>query len=305
MTSSQRLQSGWFSSFVRNPGTFRPRIIMPNAWPGGIAVHQTILEGNTDLQIEAIWYYLSLGTSAADPSGIRRINTKLEVEDEARTYRGRSRVAGYRGIAVGLPEKISYAFNAETGTLSSIWTGEFISVDRNGQGSGGFNPSADPIMLAQDVSFVRLANSDAPWPLLPVMTKDAKVNPDPLYPKNQGYQFLGYSLESRMIPTFRYQTGAIMVEDRTVAGKASDRLCLTRTLRLTTQDPQELWFRALTGEITAESEQVYRVGRLRLRIPAVRTKLRSVQGNAGSSELLLHLEVPRGSSTMEMIYEPL
>ena len=305
MTSSQRLQSGWFSSFVRNPGTFRPRIIMPNAWPGGIAVHQTILEGNTDLQIEAIWYYLSLGTSAADPSGIRRINTKLEVGDEARTYRGRSRVAGYRGIAVGLPEKISYAFNAETGTLSSIWTGEFISVDRNGQGSGGFNPSADPIMLAQDVSFVRLANSDAPWPLLPVMTKEAKVNPDPLYPKNQGYQFRGYSLESLMIPTFRYQTGAIEVEDRTVAGKASDRLCLTRTLRLTTQDPQELWFRALTGEITAESEQVYRVGRLRLRIPAVRTKLRPVQGNAGSSELLLHLEVPRGSSTMEMIYEPL
>jgi hypothetical protein len=137
------------------------------------------------------------------------------------------------------------------------------------------------------------------------MTKDAKVNPDPLYPKNQGYQFRGYSLGSLMIPTFRYQTGAIEVEDRTVAKKASDRLCLTRTLRLTTEDPEELWFRALTGEITAESEQIYRIGRLRLRIPAVRTKLRPVQGSGGLSELLLHLEVPRGSSTMEMIYEPL
>jgi len=278
---------------------------MPNAWPGGIAVHQTILEGNTDRQIEAIWYYLSLGTSAADPSGIRRINTKLDVGNEARTYRGRSRVAGYRGIAVGLPEKISYAFNAETGTLSAIWTGEFIGVDRNGQGSGGFNPSADPIQLAQDDSFVRLAEADAPWPLLPVITKDAKEKPDPLYPKNHGYQFRGYSLGSLTIPTFRYQTGAIEVEDRTVAGKADDRLCLTRTLRLTARDPEELWFRALTGEITVESERVYRVGRLRLRIPAVPATLRPLHGNAGLSELVLHLEIPRGSSTMEMTYEPL
>lgn len=46
MTSYQRLQSGWFSQFVRNPGAFRPGIIMPNAWPGGIAVHQTILGGD-------------------------------------------------------------------------------------------------------------------------------------------------------------------------------------------------------------------------------------------------------------------
>lgn len=96
---------------------------MPTAWPNGVAAHKTILDGNTDSQIEAIWYYLSLGTSAADPSGIHGVSTKLTVDDQAKTYRGRSRVAGFRGIAVGLPEKLSYAFNAETGTLSAIWQG--------------------------------------------------------------------------------------------------------------------------------------------------------------------------------------
>ena len=85
---------------------------------------------------------LSLGTSAADPPGIRRVDTVLSVDETARTYRGRSSVAGFRGIAVGFPERISYAFNAETGTLSAIWQGDFIRVDRGGQGSGGFNPSA-------------------------------------------------------------------------------------------------------------------------------------------------------------------
>ena len=87
----------------------------------------------TDRQIEAIWYYLSLGTSAADPSGIRAAETTLFVTDATRTYRGRSSVAGFRGIAVGFPEKLSYAFNAETGALSAIWRGNFVRVDRSGE----------------------------------------------------------------------------------------------------------------------------------------------------------------------------
>ncbi len=305
MTSYQRLQSGWFSQFVRNPGAFRPGIIMPNAWPGGIAVHQTILGGDTEQQITAIWYYLSLGTSAADPSGIRWINTKLAVGEEARTYRGRSRVAGFRGIAVGLPQRISYAFNAETGTVSAIWTGDFIGVDRNGQGSGGFQPAADPILLKQDVSLVRLPDREAAWPLLPVMTKDARVNPDPLYPKNQGYQFRGYDLGAGGIPTFRYQTGAIDVEDSLAAVKIGEKWGLTRTLRFTADTPDELWFRVLTGEVTAESKQAYRIGRLRVTVPDMESLLRPETENAGNSELLLHVKVPGGVSAMEVTYEPI
>ena len=100
MTTYQRLQPAWFNNFLRKPGAYRPRIVMPYSWPDGIAAHKTILGGDTELQIEAIWYYLSLGTSAADPSGIRRLDTKLAVGDSARTYRGRSSVAGFRGIAV-------------------------------------------------------------------------------------------------------------------------------------------------------------------------------------------------------------
>ncbi len=42
------------------------------------------------------------------------MSTKLTVANQALMHRGRSRIAGYRGIAVGLPEKLNYAFNAET-----------------------------------------------------------------------------------------------------------------------------------------------------------------------------------------------
>ncbi len=177
LTSYERLQPAWFHLYLQNPGAFRPRTVMPTSWPGGVAAFKTILDGDTNRQIEAIWYYLSLGTSAADPPGVRAVGTKLVVGETAVVHRGRSRVAGFRGIAVGLPEKMNYAFNAETGTLSAIWEGEFVSVNWSGQGSGDFNPAGPSIQLAQDVSFATLESATAPWPLMPVMTKEAPPIP--------------------------------------------------------------------------------------------------------------------------------
>jgi mono/diheme cytochrome c family protein len=305
VTTTQRLQPGWYNSYLRNPGAFRPRTVMPSAWSNGIATHKTILDGNTDMQIEAIWYYLSLGTSAADPPGIRGVSTKLTVEDQAKTFRGRSRVAGFRGIAVGLPEKLSYAFNAETGTLSAIWQGDFIGVNWNGQGSGDFNPASEAITLAQDVSFAQLADENSPWPLLPVMTKEARTNPDPLYPKNVGYQFRGYVLGDSMIPTIRYRSGTLEIEDRSVATNADEQQILHRVLQFESPKEQTIWFRALTGDISQESERVFRSGRLRLTIPKTETKLRSLSTEPKRSELLLQLQIPAGKSTLEFQYEPL
>ena len=305
MTSYQRLQPGWFNSFLRNPGAFRPRILMPTAWSNGIASHKTILDGNTDMQIEAIWYYLSLGTSAADPSGIRWVNTKLTVGTEAMIHRGRSRVAGFRGIAVGLPKQLSYAFNAETGTLSALWQGDFVNVNWNGQGSGDFSPAREPITLAQDVSFAPLTDENSPWPLMPVMTKDARVNPDPLYPRNHGYQFRGYFLGESSIPTFMYRSGTIEIEDRSTAAGTDKQQRLIRVLHFASPTQQTVWFRALTGEIAAESERVFKAGRLRLTVPDVEVKLRPLADNPSASELLLKLEIPEGKSTQEILYEPL
>lgn len=305
LTSYPRLQPTWFYRYVRSPGEFRPRTVMPTAWPNGIATHKTILDGDADQQIEAIWYYLSLGTSAADPPGIRDVSTKLTVGSQAQIHRGRSRVAGYRGIAVGLPERLSYAFNAETGTLSALWQGDFVGVNWSGQGSGDFSPAAEPITLAQDVSFVALADENAPWPLLPVMTKEAPANPNPLYPKNVGYQFRGYYLGESMIPTFMYRSGTIEIEDRSVAVGSEEQRQLKRVVRFESPSAQTIWFRALVGEIRQESPQVFRSGRLRLTIPATETKLRPLPDAPQRSELLLRLPIPQGQSTLEFVYEPL
>lgn len=305
LTSYQRLQPGWFNSFLRNPGAFRPRTTMPTAWPNGIATHKTILDGDTDRQIEAIWYYLSLGTSAADPSGIRSISTKISVDHAAKVIRGRSRVAGFRGIAVGLPEKLSYSFNAETGTLTTIWQGDFVSVNWSGQGSGDFNPLSEPVSLAQDVSFAQLADENAPWPLMPVMTKEARANPNPLYPKNVGYQFRGYVLGEMSVPTLLYRSGTIEIEDRSVAAGTEEQRQLKRVLTFESPNQQSIWFRALTGDIQQQSERVFQSGRLRLTIPKTEAKLRPMTSDPNRSELLLRLQIPQGKSSLELLYEPL
>jgi mono/diheme cytochrome c family protein len=303
LASTGRVQPSWFYHFLRAPNAFRPRTVMPSSWPDGQAVQKKILGGDTDRQIEAIWYYLSLGTSAPDPSGVRGGETLLGVTDATRTYRGRSTVAGYRGIAVGFPDKLNYAFNAETGTLSALWKGDFVRVNRGGQGSGGFNPAAKSVQLAQDVSFFALADEKAAWPLRPVMTKEAPANPDPLYPKNRGYQFKGYFMDDASVPTFMYRSGDVAIEDRSAAEVKDKTLRLVRTLTFDSPQEQTLWFRALTGRVEGDSKQQFETPELRLVVPRVPTVLRPTAPDAKTSELLLKFEIPKGKSTQTLTYE--
>ena len=303
MTFNERLQPSWFYHFVRDPNAFRPRTVMPTAWPDGKAVHTKILNGDTDRQIEAIWYYLSLGTSAPEPSGVRATETLLSVTGDTRTYRGRSSVAGYRGIAVGFPDKLNYAFNAETGTLSALWRGDFVRVNRSGQGSGGFNPAGKLVALAQDLSFYALADEKAAWPLRPVMTRESPVNPDPLYPKNCGYQFKGYHTDDASVPTFMYRSGDVAIEDRSAPRLEGKKSRLARTLTFDSPGPRTIWFRALTGRVEAESRRQFKTPELRLSIPSVPTVLRPTAAGAKASELLLKFDIPKGKSTKDLTYE--
>jgi mono/diheme cytochrome c family protein len=303
MTTRERLQPAWFDRFLRNPGAYRPRIIMPYSWPDGVAAYKNILDGDTNLQIEAIWYYLSLGTSAADPSGIRRPEMKLSVAEKVRTYRGRSGIAGFRGIAVGFPERLSYSFNAETGTLTGIWKGDYIRVDRGGQGSGNFNPAANPVTFAQDTSFIEDLDPTAPWPVRPVMTKEAPANPNPLYPKNLGYQFRGYYLGTSNNPTLMYTSGDIQIEDRSEVIVEDKRMMLQRRISFQSPSDQSRWFRAMTGDISPVAPRMYGGKNILLTVPEAEALLRIDPSIAESKELLLKLEIPKGSSQIELIYE--
>ena len=300
LTSFERLQPSWFAHFMRNPQKFRPGIVMPNYWPGGEAVRKDVLKGNPNEQLLALWHYFSLGRSARDPSGIRAEGTGLKVTNRTRVYRGRSRVAGYRGIAVGFPDGVNYAFNAENGTLSALWSGEFVNVSWGGQGSGNFNPRVRPIELAQDVTFYRLDKDDAPWPLRPVMDKDNPVNPNPLYPRNLGYQFKGYQLDEEGVPTFMYRTGDVAVEDRVNRVAANQLNRLERRLRFDAPKAETVYLRALTGKVRPLEPTQFATGAVKMWVPEDSALLR---GEGDTRELVLKLKLPKGKSDVEIRYE--
>ncbi len=308
ITSYERLQPSWFYRFMRNPNAIRPNITMPNNWEDPDQIYDDILNGDVDAQIEAMWYYLSLGRSAPDPSGIRRVSTRLEVEDVTRVYRGRSRVAGYRGIAVGFPGGLNYAFNANTGSLAALWSGDYVTVNWSGQGAGGFNPAARTVSLPQDVTFMRLDDAKAPWPLRPKMTKEKPVNPDPTYPRNYGYRFGGYQLDQSEVPTFLYSSGDVQIADRSEPDFSGEHPVLIRTLLFDSPRDETLWFRALTGEIESLSDQQFAVGRLKVTLPAGRFNLRPLEPGAtekgtSKTELVQELTLPQGTSTVTIRYE--
>jgi mono/diheme cytochrome c family protein len=305
ITSIERLRPEWFTRFLVEPQHLRPGIIMPQAWPGGIASRTDILAGDTKAQLEAIWFFLSQGRSARDPQGIQSEPTILKVEDTARTYRGRSQIAGFRGIAVGFPGGLSYSFNAQTGTLSGIWRGGFVRVRWDGQGSGDFNPSSRAIALAQDVSFCQLDNDQAAWPLRPKMDEENPVNPDPLYPHNHGYQFGGYSFDQASVPTFLYRVGAVAMEDTSIAEPLGQSKSLSRSIRFSAPAAETLYFRALTGKIEEESSVRFKTDAVRLTIPSVQTLLRPLAGVDQQNELILKIEIPQGESTLVINYEVL
>ncbi len=314
INSHERLKFGWFKRFVIAPQSLRPGIVMPEGWAGGVASHTGILEGDTDKQIDAIWYFLSLGRSAPDPRGLSSVSSRLVVGDTTRTYRGRSNIAGFRGIAVGFPGGLNYAFDANNGTLSGIWQGDFVSARWDGQGAGGFNPAARPVRLAQDLSIYTLGDWKKPWPLKPFMDKENPVNPDPQYPRNLGYRFRGYYLDEEKVPTFMYSMAEIDIEDRSVAILDGERPVLRRTLTFTIPrrsypNSRTVFFRALTGKIEVVS--AYRAKWLVFKTEEVQVSatdhFTSVTRKFGEEEdqeeVLLILELPSGTSTFRVDYE--
>lgn len=293
--SYQRLQPAWFSDFMKNPSHHRPGIIMPNYWPDGKAVQKDILGGDTDEQLRALWFQFSLGRSARDPKGLTSKPNELIVTGKVRVYRGRSRVAGYRGIAVGYPKGLNYAFNAQNGSLAAIWKGRFVNANWRSQAAGDFSPAERSIALPQDLAFLKKSEIKESWPLMSTTTKDAPVNPDPLYPRNHGYAFRGYSFDATGNPTFKYKCSDIVIEDQSsVIGETT----LRRTFKITSSPTDTLIFRALTGEFKAESNTEFATKQLRLKLGSGSKLFKS-----GPQELLIELPLINGTNTFSFDYE--
>jgi len=290
VTVTERLQKNWFHLYLREPSRFHPLVIMPTYWPDGKAALPAILGGDAGQQIEALWLYLEDGPRVRKPVGLSRQSNELRVGDGAEICRGRSPV-GYRGIAVGYPERINLAFDSEEMALRQLWKGEFANVDL-----GSFQPrGTDRISFPPGIPFHRLKSLEDNWPY-----KGKTSYP---FPQDQGYQFRGYHLDPLRRPTFLYHYGDIAVEDgfEDVRDK-SGTAYFKRTLIFEAPAEQSpFYFRAAAAKsVTRESDRSFGLEPLRLRITS---EHKGIVREGNPAEVLIPLTLPQGRSLLTVEYQ--
>ncbi|MBL9173530.1 MAG: hypothetical protein JNL10_08355 [Verrucomicrobiales bacterium] len=284
-----RLRKNWFHLYLRQPARFHPTVIMPAYWPDGRSGLTNLLGGDAGRQIEALWTYLEDGDRARNPTGLARTSHELRVSDTPELCRGQS-PAGYRGIAVGYPERIHLAFDSGEMALRRLWKGEFVSID-----DGSFQPrGTDTISFPPGIPFHRLASPDAPWPY--------KGKSNHAFPQDHGYVFRGYHLDAMRRPTLLYRYGDIAVEDYFEDVRAPDGPAyFRRTLRFDAPAGQPAFqFRVAVGkQVRATDGREFIVDRLNLRITSGH---RGTVRTGDPGEVLIPLQLPEGRSTLTLEY---
>ena len=229
----RRLRHEWFLAYVLDPQRFRPGTRMPAAWPEGKAFFPQAVDGTAAGQIEAIWRYLA-ADKPTPPLGSGANPIELVPAGRPILYRNFIAGAGPRAIAVGYPEKVSVAFDADSLRLALAWRGAFLDAGRHWTGRGqGFQPPLGDRAFTPDAA-TPLARFDSaaavaaePWP-----AGSSRLAEGPA----ELHRFTGYRLDADGRPTFSWRWGDSTVADRIVP--ASDGTRLTRALTVTGPRPE-------------------------------------------------------------------
>ncbi|MCC6510098.1 MAG: DUF1080 domain-containing protein, partial [Pirellulaceae bacterium] len=280
LTMTERLRPDWFQRYMLAPTDYRPGTRMPLSFPEGKSVLTSVLEGRADAQIQAMWLYLAEGKRAKSPAGLDGQSIVLVAEKEPVIYRNFIEGLGPRGIAVGYPERVNLAWDAGTMNLAMLWKNDFMDASKHwvGRGAGVQGPLGDfVIKLAAGPPLAQLASGNSDWPATP--------------PRDLGYKFLGYRLNSTGQPTFRYSVGDVTVEEfafPVAVTQGSSLSGFDRRLTITSAQPLSNWYMRLAkGNIQTEADGIYLINQqLRVSVDGSPTSLVPV---ADSTELRVAL----------------
>ncbi len=284
-TMTRRLRRDWFHRYLLDPQKYRPGTRMPAAWPNGRSVVPEILNVDASVQIEAIWQYLLEGNQAKVPSGLLREAVELIPVDRPIIYRNFIEGISPRGIAVGFPQKVHFAWDAEQFTPRLIWHGAFIDASMHwvGRGQGNQTPLGDHVMtLPAGPPIAALASSDELWP--------AKA------PRTSGFQFKGYTLSPSGVPTFRYLWNAGEFTDTIVPFNASPDNGLERVVLATLDSTTDkVYLRVASGLHIEGEDGVFTVDGVKFQIEDIEPIVRTIDGRR---ELLAPLTPINGEATV-------
>lgn len=196
---SERLRYDWWKGYIMNPHRYKAGTRMPNFYMTGKGAVVDVLGGDPDKQADAMWAYFNLGDLAPAPTGINTGNgLKLTVTGRPMVLRTFLKDAGSRGIAVGYPAGLHFAFDAGECRLVDAWRGGFIDASGAWAGRGG-NVSDEK------------GTTEWKAPAGPAIVLDTGAGglgwPKVTSVKTGGI-FRGYSLDKLGVPTFKYSIGS-------------------------------------------------------------------------------------------------
>ena len=295
-TAYDRLRPGWVFRFLRDPAAIRPGTRMPAYWPEGEANFPHLGDGTTEGQIRALLAFLSLGGSMPTPEGMD-IGSELVLVPDQRPLVFRTHMidVGPRTIAIGYPENVHAAFDANNVRLAKIWRGAFFDAKGTWQGRAGefFGPYGTNVLnLPAGPAFAVLDDIDSPWPA---------TGP---YDRNVGGRFLGYRLDDRGRPSLRYRLGDIVIEETPTPLPGGGGADLVRRFRLAAGGaPRPLFLLLAEGEeIVPGAERTWSVdGTLDVSLASDEDFTPIVRDSQGVRQLLQRIELePNGSLDLEV-----
>lgn len=295
-TTYDRLRPGWVERFLRDPAAIRPGTRMPAYWPEGEANFPDLGGGTTGGQIEALRGFLSLGASMPAPEGMD-IGSELVLVPDQRPLVFRTHMidVGPRAIAIGYPENVHAAFDANTVRLAKVWRGAFVDAKGTWQGRAGqfFGPyGTDVLNLPAGPAFADLDDVDSPWPATG------------RYDRNVGGRFLGYRLDDLGRPSIRYRLGDVVIEEAPVPLPGAGGANLVRRFRLAAgAAPRPLFLLLAEGEeIVPGPERTWAVdGTLDVSLASEEDLAPIVRDSQGVRQLLQRIELePHGTLELDL-----
>jgi cytochrome c553 len=285
----KRLRREWFHAYVNDPQKVRPGTRMPSGFFEGKSILPEVLDGKAVTQIEAMWLYLQDGGGASLPLGLQKHFIPLVPTTGAIIYRNFIAGLSPRGIAVGYPEKLHLAFDANEMRLALLWQGAFIDAARHwtDRGAGFEPPLGDNVLrLPGGVPFAVLAKPDAPWP-----TGTAK---------ERGYRFRGYRLTPDDRPTFLYSLKEIKISDFPNPTSAKEPTLKRTITAAAPKGVENLYFRAAVGDkVEPLAGGWYRVdGAWKIKL----SKGAVVRKSAGKTELLVPIPFKEYKAVLRLEY---
>ena len=197
----------------------------------------------------------------------------LIADKEPILYRNFIQGAGNRGNGVGFPGGLNLAWSAESMNLALVWRGAFMDASQhwNSRGGGHKPPMGYDVVAPAPqpwVSLAKLPSPDAEWPQIDQ------------FGRAEGFEWLGFTLDTARNPTFRYQWKGSTVEDHFEAvgdGKTPEGK-IVRTVTIRGPIPKGTRFLVAANSEIAGTGDTWMIGKDALRVAIEGARAQTAHG---------------------------